>query len=121
MVYSKSMNAQYTLLGFLAQGSNYGYELKKKYDDYFGKDKPILAGQVYSILARLKRDGKVKEIVDTGTSGGPDRVRYAITKKDIMSYKNGWRLPKHHRPSYRQRCTLSRYSPFSRREMLHHT
>ena len=81
VVYSKSMNAQYTLLGFLAQGSNYGYELKKKYDDYFGKDKPILAGQVYSTLARLKRDGKVEEIVDTGTSGGPDRVRYAITKK----------------------------------------
>lgn len=32
-------------------------------------------------MARLKRDGKVEEIVDTGISGGPDRVRYAITKK----------------------------------------
>lgn len=92
------MNAQYTLLGLLAQGSNYGYELKKKYDDYFGKDKPILAGQVYSTLARLKRD-----------------------EKDIMSYKNGWRLPKRHHPNYRQRCILSRYSPFSRRETPHHT
>ena len=34
------------------EGSNYGYELKKKYDGCFGKDKPILAGQVYSTLAR---------------------------------------------------------------------
>lgn len=75
------MSAQYTLLGFLAQGSDYGYELKKKYDSYFGKDKPILAGQIYSTLARLKRDGKVEEVVDIGNSGGPDRVRYSITKK----------------------------------------
>ena len=59
------MNAQYVLLGFLTEGSNYGYELKKKYDGYFGKDKPILAGQVYSTLARLKRNNKVEEIADT--------------------------------------------------------
>ena len=75
------MNAQYILLGFLAEGSNYGYELKKKYDGYFGKDKPILAGQVYSTLARLKRDNKVKEVADTSESGGPDRVRYEITEQ----------------------------------------
>lgn len=80
-VYSEIMNAQYVLLGFLAEGSNYGYELKKKYDGYFGKDKPILAGQVYSTLARLKRDNKVKEIADTSESGGPDRVRYEITEQ----------------------------------------
>ncbi|MBB1566501.1 PadR family transcriptional regulator, partial [Candidatus Saccharibacteria bacterium] len=36
------MSVQHTLLGFLAEESNYGYELKKKYDGYFGKDKPIL-------------------------------------------------------------------------------
>lgn len=83
------MNAQYVLLGFLTEGSNYGYELKKKYDGYFGKDKPILAGQVYSTLARLKRDNKVEEIADTSESGGPDRVRYAITeqgKNDLQSW-----------------------------------
>ena len=68
------MSVQYTLLGFLAEESNYGYELKKKYDGYFGKDKPILTGQIYSTLARLKRDNKVKEIAYTSESGGPDRV-----------------------------------------------
>lgn len=73
------MNAQFVLLGFLAEGSNYGYELKKRYDSYFGKDKPILAGQVYSTLARLKRDNRVKEVADASESGGPDRVRYEIT------------------------------------------
>ena len=86
-VYSKSMSVQYTLLGFLAEESNYGYELKKKYDGYFGKDKPILTSQIYSTLARLKRDNKVKEITDTSESGGPDRVRYEITnegKQDLQ-------------------------------------
>ena len=88
-VYSKNMSVQYTLLGFLAEESNYGYELKKKYDGYFGKDKPILTGQIYSTLARLKRDNKVKEIADTSESGGPDRVRYEITdegKQDLQAW-----------------------------------
>ncbi len=83
------MSVQYTLLGFLTEESNYGYELKKKYDGYFGKDKPILTGQIYSTLARLKRDNKVKEITDTSESGGPDRVRYEITdegKQDLQAW-----------------------------------
>lgn len=83
------MSVQYTLLGFLAEESSYGYELKKKYDGYFGKDKPILTGQIYSTLARLKRDNKVKEITDTSESGGPDRVRYEITdegKQDLQAW-----------------------------------
>ena len=78
-VYSVNMSANYTLLGFLATEPNYGYELKKQYDLLFGRDKPILSGQVYSTLSRLKRDGKVKEIADASESGGPDRVKYAIT------------------------------------------
>ncbi len=80
-VYTHTMNAQYVLLSFLANESNYGYELKKKYDSYFGKDKPILPGQIYSSLARLKRDNKIKEVSDASNSGssGPDRIRYEIT------------------------------------------
>lgn len=73
------MSANYTLLGFLASKPNYGYELKKQYDLLFGKDKPILSGQVYSTLSRLKRDGKVKEVISTDDSGGPERVKYDIT------------------------------------------
>ena len=73
------MNAQYILLGFLAQHSDYGYELKKKYDSYFGKDKAILPGQVYATLARLKRDNKVIAVEQPEESGGPQRTRYEIT------------------------------------------
>lgn len=75
------MNAGYALLGFLHKGPNHGYELKKLYDLYFGKDKPILTGQVYSTLSRLERDEKVKETRSLDESGGPERVRYEITKR----------------------------------------
>ena len=52
------MNANYALLGFLDYGSNYGYELKKLYDNYFGQEKPILSGQIYSILSRRAEIGR---------------------------------------------------------------
>lgn len=86
-VYSRGMSANYAILGFLADGPNYGYELKKQYDSYFGKDKPILAGQIYSTLSRLKRDEKVIEVFSQAESGGPERIQYAITdkgKKDLQ-------------------------------------
>jgi len=75
------MSAQYALLGLLELAPNYGYELKKSYDKLFGKDKPILSGQVYSTLSRLQRDGKVQEYEDqyTDSSGGPERIKYVIT------------------------------------------
>lgn len=75
------MNVSYTLLGFLEIAPNYGYDLKKQYDKYFGRDKPVLAGQVYSTLARLERDNKVKEVGDNNQSGGPERVKYEITPR----------------------------------------
>ncbi len=56
------MNAQLTLLGLLAIEPNYGYELKKLYDQFFGRDKPILTGQIYSTLNRLVRDHKVEPV-----------------------------------------------------------
>ncbi len=78
------MNAQLTLLGFLDVSPNYGYELKKLYDTFFGQNKPILSGQVYASLARLERDGAVQEIADSEESGGPERTKYAITPAGRM-------------------------------------
>jgi DNA-binding PadR family transcriptional regulator len=73
------MNFQYALLGFLHQAPNYGYGLKKLYDQFFGDKKPVLSGQVYSTLARLERDRKIHEVHDTTASGGPERIKYQIT------------------------------------------
>lgn len=75
------MNAQYALLGILNESPNYGYELKKIYDKLFGSDKVILPGQIYSTLSRLKRDKKIEEVANNEESGGPDRIKYAITNQ----------------------------------------
>lgn len=65
------MNAQLTLLGLLAIEPNYGYELKKLYDQFFGRDKPILTGQIYSTLNRLVRDHKVEPVPAAALSSDP--------------------------------------------------
>lgn len=71
-----------TLLGLLETGPQHGYSLKKAYDGYFGQDRALDYGQVYSTLSRLLRDGLVEEDgVEAG--GGPSRKRYAITSAGI--------------------------------------
>jgi DNA-binding PadR family transcriptional regulator len=66
------------LLGLLEREPSHGYELKREYDTYFGRGRPLPFGQVYSTLARLARD----ELVTPGEvepGEGPDRKRYRIT------------------------------------------
>lgn len=68
-----------TLLGLLERQPSHGYELKRAYDNYFGRDKPLPFGQVYATLGRLARDGKVTA-GEAEPGAGPDRKRYAITE-----------------------------------------
>jgi DNA-binding PadR family transcriptional regulator len=72
------MSVPLTLLGLLERESSHGYDLKREYDTYFGRGKPLPFGQVYSTLSRLSRDGKVV-ISEVGPGVGPDRKRYIIT------------------------------------------
>jgi DNA-binding PadR family transcriptional regulator len=67
-----------TLLGLLEREPSHGYELKRDYDAFFGRGKPLPFGQVYATLGRLSRDGKVTA-GDAEPGDGPDRKRYAIT------------------------------------------
>jgi DNA-binding PadR family transcriptional regulator len=72
------MSVSYALLGLLEQEPNHGYELKRQYDEFFGRDKPLPYGQVYSTLSRLARDGRV--LAGGSAPGeGPERKLYAIT------------------------------------------
>jgi DNA-binding PadR family transcriptional regulator len=73
------MSVPLTLLGLLEREPSHGYDLKRDYDTYFGRGKPLPFGQVYSTLSRLARDGKVV-ISDIGPGGGPDRKQYLITE-----------------------------------------
>ncbi|HEV2377126.1 MAG TPA: PadR family transcriptional regulator [Streptosporangiaceae bacterium] len=72
------MSVPLTMLGLLEREPSHGYELKRDYDTYFGRGKPLPFGQVYATLSRLARDGKVLAgEVEPGS--GPERKRYVIT------------------------------------------
>ena len=73
------MSVPLTMLGLLEREPSHGYELKRDYDAYFGRGRPLPFGQVYATLARLARDGKV--IAGGAEPGaGPERKRYVITE-----------------------------------------
>jgi DNA-binding PadR family transcriptional regulator len=70
------------LLGLLEREPSHGYDLKRDYDAYFGRARPLPFGQVYATLSRLARDGKVVAgPIESGA--GPDRKRYAITDEGV--------------------------------------
>ncbi len=72
------MSVPIALLGLLEREPSHGYDLKRDYDAYFGRGKPLPFGQVYATLARLARDGKVVP-GEVEPGAGPERKRYAIT------------------------------------------
>ncbi len=73
------MSVPLTLLGLLEREPSHGYDLKRDYDAYFGRGRPLPFGQVYATLSRLARDGKVVA-GPTEPGAGPERKRYAITE-----------------------------------------
>ena len=76
------MTVPLALLGLLEREPSHGYDLKRDYDAWFGRGKPLPFGQVYATLARLARDGKVL-VGDTEPGAGPDRKRYVITEQGV--------------------------------------
>jgi alpha-1,2-mannosyltransferase len=78
--YRGSMTVPLALLGLLEREPSHGYDLKRDYDAYFGRGKPLPYGQVYSTLSRLARDGKVV-VGESEPGAGPDRKRYVITER----------------------------------------
>jgi len=68
------------LLGLLDREPSHGYDLKRDYDAYLSRGRPLPFGQVYATLARLARDGKAVA-GDVEPGAGPDRRRYHITEQ----------------------------------------
>jgi DNA-binding PadR family transcriptional regulator len=73
------MSVPMALLGLLEREPSHGYDLKRDYDTFFGRGRPLPYGQVYATLARLARDGKAIT-GETEPGAGPDRKRYSITE-----------------------------------------
>jgi DNA-binding PadR family transcriptional regulator len=76
------MTVPIALLGLLEREPSHGYDLKRDYDTYFGRGKPLPFGQVYATLGRLARDGKVL-VGEAEPGAGPDRKRYVITEQGV--------------------------------------
>ncbi|MEY9966956.1 DNA-binding PadR family transcriptional regulator [Streptacidiphilus sp. MAP12-16] len=74
------------LLGLLEREPSHGYDLKRDYDAFFGRGKPLPFGQVYATLSRLARDGKVV-VGETEPGAGPDRKRYVITDAGATEFE----------------------------------
>jgi DNA-binding PadR family transcriptional regulator len=81
-----------TLLGLLERGPSHGYDLKRDYDAYFGRGRPLRYSQVYATLSRLARDGKATPgPVEQGA--GPERRRYVITDDGIADVEQWLKEP----------------------------
>jgi DNA-binding PadR family transcriptional regulator len=81
------MTVPLALLGLLEREPSHGYELKRDYDAYFGRGRPLPFGQVYATLSRLARDGKVL-VGDAEPGAGPDRKRYVITEQGVSEIES---------------------------------
>ena len=86
------MSVPLTLLGLLEHEPRHGYDLKRDYDAFFGRGKPLPFGQLYATLGRLARDGKVV-VGETEAGAGPDRKRYVITEEGATEFDAWVREP----------------------------
>ncbi len=69
------MSIKHSLLALLAAGPQYGYQLRADFEERTGGAWPLNAGQVYTTLGRLERDGMVEQ----QGQDGDGHVFYAAT------------------------------------------
>ena len=70
---------RYPFLALLAVGPAHGYELRQAFEERFGGLlPPINAGQIYTTLGRLERDGLVSAD-DVAQNGRPNKRVYELT------------------------------------------
>lgn len=86
------MSVPLALLGLLDRQPSHGYDLKREYDAYFGRSRPLPFGQVYATLARLARDGKAVA-GEAEPGAGPERKRYTITETGKSEVEEWLALP----------------------------
>lgn len=80
------MSVPLTILGLLEREPSHGYDLKRDYDAFFGRARPLPFGQVYATLGRLARAGKVVA-GESEPGAGPDRKRYVITELGVTEFE----------------------------------
>ena len=80
---------RFPLLALLASGPAHGYELKQALERRFGSVLPPLnAGQIYTTLSRLERDGLVEDDA-VAQDGRPNKRVYRLTEAGRAEL-SGW-------------------------------
>ena len=80
---------RYPLLALLANGPAHGYELKLAMEQRFGAVLgPLNAGQIYTTLSRLERDGLVDDDA-VAQNGRPNKRVYRLTEQGRVELR-GW-------------------------------
>jgi DNA-binding PadR family transcriptional regulator len=80
---------RFPLLALLARGPAHGYELKQALEQRFGAVLPPLnAGQIYTTLSRLERDGLVDDDA-VAQNGRPNKRVYRLTEAGQAELR-GW-------------------------------
>jgi DNA-binding PadR family transcriptional regulator len=79
---------KYLFLSLLSQAPTHGYDLLQTYDDLFSAVLPPLnAGQIYTTLSRLERDGWVQKY-PVEQDGKPDKRVYELTEDGRQALLN---------------------------------
>lgn len=71
------MSVRHALLALLSEGPKYGLQLRQEFEAGTGEVWPLNAGQVYTTLQRLERDGLV-ESDDAGEDGPQKGFRLTV-------------------------------------------
>ena len=80
---------RFPLLALLADGPAHGYDLKRRLEEGFGSAlPPVNAGQIYTTLSRLQRDGLVEDDA-VEQNGRPNKRVYRLTEQGRLEL-DGW-------------------------------
>ena len=82
---------KYHILALLATAPAHGYELKQAIDELFGAIQPPMnAGQIYTTLSRLERDGFVEPLEVVEQEDRPTKKVYQLTPSGHQALYEWW-------------------------------
>ena len=87
------MSVRHALLALLSEGSKYGLQLREEFEANTGQVWPLNAGQVYTTLQRLERDGLVAALGDTKELVAGPQKAYRITEAGSAELAQWLRVP----------------------------
>lgn len=80
------MSLAYAVMGLLAEGEHYGYQLRREIEAELGPEWRIDFGQLYRLLATITRKRWVTVRLQPGTRG-PRRKLYSLTKRGRAEFE----------------------------------